>query len=50
MVFTDNLADHDQLRGGVYFVDTFPYTRALGKVLRSELRLLANKMYTLRSE
>lgn len=43
-VSADQLSDAKQLRGGVYFVDSFPVTPS-GKVLRRKVKEIAIQMY-----
>lgn len=43
-LFTDNLPDKYRLRGGIYFVDSFPET-ANGKVLRRKVKEDLIKLY-----
>lgn len=43
------MSDYKQLRGGVYFVNSFPMT-ASGKIIRRKVRDMAIEMYNLRSK
>lgn len=42
--YLDHFDDYKRLRGGVYFVDSFPSTLS-GKLLRREIRQTAIKLY-----
>ena len=42
--YLDNFADYKRLRGGVYFLDSFPMTPS-GKVLRRRIKDILTQLY-----
>lgn len=43
-VISDNFADYKRLRGGVYFLESFPMTPS-GKVLRRRIKDIVTQLY-----
>lgn len=44
LLHLDNFADYKRLRGGVYFLDSFPMTPS-GKILRRRIKDIVTQLY-----